>query len=270
MRYLDCNTFVGRPAGRMPYITQAVTPARLVAELDRVGIHEAAVYHVLAREHAPAAGNALLGRELAGLAEPERRRLHPVGVVLPPHTGELPEPETLVRELLAGGTRMARIFPSADMGGHRFSLAPWCSGELLTALERARMPLAVDFTLFRRGEPPWREVYDLAESHPDLPVILMDIQGRNNRTLYPLLKRFPNLLVQTAGFNVHHGLEDLCERFGAHRAVFGSGYPVQSLGGARLQLDRADLPEADRALIAGGTLTGLLARAGEGIATYAH
>ncbi|HLU72105.1 MAG TPA: amidohydrolase family protein [Nonomuraea sp.] len=270
MRYLDCNTFIGRPAGRMPYITKEVTPEGLLAELDRVGIHEAAVYHVLAREHDPATGNALLARELAALPAPARARLHPVGVVLPPHTGELPEPGTLVRELLAGGVRMARIFPSAAMNGHRFSLAPWCSGELLDALERARMPLAVDFTLFRRGEPPWREVYDLAEHHPGLPIILMDVQGRNNRTLYPLLNRFANLHVQSAGLNVHHGLEDLCERFGAHRVVFGSGYPVQTLGGARLQLDRARLPQRDREMIASGTLAGLLARAGEGTVARAH
>ncbi|HEX4812995.1 MAG TPA: amidohydrolase family protein [Nonomuraea sp.] len=265
MRYLDCNTFVGRPSGTMPYITRAVSAAQLVRELDRVGVDEAAVYHVLARENDPATGNALLLRELATLPEPARRRLHPVGVVLPPHTGELPEPEALVKQLLASGTRMARIFPSSAMSGHRFSLAPWCAGELLDALERVRMPLAVDFSLFRRGEPPWREIYDLAESHPELPVILIDIQGRNNRTLYPLLKRFGNLLVQSGGFNVHRGLEDLCERFGAHRVVFGSGYPAQTIGGARLQLDRTDLPQADRELIAGGTLAALLDRAGQGV-----
>ncbi|WP_067177716.1 amidohydrolase family protein [Microtetraspora niveoalba] len=269
MRYLDCNTFIGRPAGHRPYITRAVTAADLVAEMDRVGVHEAAVYHVLAHEYAPEAGNELLLRELAGAAGGVRERLRPVGVVLPPHTGEAAEPEPLVAGLLASGVRMARIFPSSDMAGHRFSLAPWCSGELLAALERVRMPLAVDFTLFRRGEPPWREIHDLVECHPDLPVILMDVQGRNNRTLYPLLKRFANLHVQSAGFNVHHGLEDLCERFGAHRVVFGSGYPLRSMGGALLQLDRAGLPAADRELIASGTLTRLLADVRTGTAAGA-
>ncbi|GAA5038171.1 putative TIM-barrel fold metal-dependent hydrolase [Thermocatellispora tengchongensis] len=259
MRYLDCNTFIGRPSGHRPYLTRAVSPGELAAEMDRVGIHEAAVYHVLAHEYAPQTGNELLLSELGRAPEGVRERLRPVGVVLPPHTGEVPEPEELVAGLLAAGVRMARIFPSSEMAGHRFSLAPWCSGELLAALERVRMPLAVDFTLFRRGEPPWREVHDLAEGHPGLPVILMDVQGRNNRTLYPLLKRFGNLYVQSAGFNVHRGLEDLCSRFGAHRVVFGSGYPLRSMGGARMQLDGAGLPAADRELIASGTLAGLLA-----------
>ncbi|WP_405394154.1 amidohydrolase family protein [Microbispora hainanensis] len=258
MRYLDCNTFIGRPAGHRPHLTRAVSAGDLVAEMDRVGVHEAAVYHVLAHEYAPETGNELLLRELRQAPEGVRERLRPVGVVLPPHTGEMPEPERLVADLLAAGVRMARVFPSSVMAGHRFSLASWCSGELLAELERVRMPLAVDFTLFRRGEPPWREIHDLAGNHPGLPVILMDIQGRNNRTLYPLLKRFGNLLVQSAGFNVHRGLEDLAARFGAHRVVFGSGFPLRSLGGARLHLDRADLPEADKELIASGTLTRLL------------
>lgn len=262
MRYLDCNTFIGRPSGHRPYLTRAVTAAGLVAEMDRVGVHDAAVYHALAHEYAPQVGNELLLRELAEAPDGVRDRLRPVGVVLPPHTGEMPEPEPLVAGLLGAGVRMARIFPSSVMAGHRFSLAPWCSGELLSALERVRMPLAVDFTLFRRGEPPWREIHDLAENHPGLPVILMDVQGRNNRTLYPLLKRFGNLHIQSAGFNVHGGLEDLCRRFGAHRVVFGSGYPLRSMGGALLQLQRADLPAADREVIASGTLTRLLADVG--------
>ncbi|WP_283137715.1 amidohydrolase family protein [Rhizohabitans arisaemae] len=259
MRYLDCNTFIGRPAGHRPYLTRAVTAADLVGEMDRVGVHEAAAYHVLAHEYAPETGNDLLLSTLAREPGHVRARIHPVGVVLPPHTGEMPEPDRLLAGLLAAGVRMARVFPSSAMAGHRFSLASWCSGELLTELQRVRMPLAVDFTLFRRGEPPWHEIHDLAEGYPGLPVILMDVQGRNNRTLYPLLKRYGNLHVQSAGFNVHRGLEDLCARFGAHRVVFGSGFPLRTMGGARLQLDRADLTEAERELIASGTLTRLLA-----------
>lgn len=253
LAYLDCSTFIGRSYGRGRSGGHMLRPEDLLGEMDRLGIAGAMTYHALAHEHAPAVGNAELVRELEG-----HDRLCPVWVVMPPHTGELPPPDELLAQMLAAGVRMARMFPSSVMDGHRFSLADWCCGDLLSALEEARMPLAIDFTLFRRGEPPWDDIYRVSTSHPDLPLILIDVQGRNNRTLYPLLERFENLYIQTAGFNVHDGLEDVARRFGAGRLLYGSGYPVQSMGGARLHVSHALLDDTEKAAIASGNLRRLL------------
>jgi len=255
--YLDCSTFVGRASGRQSAGGRLVRPDDLLAEMDRLGIATAMTHHVIAHEYAPSVGNGQLMTELAG-----HSRLLPVWVVMPAHTSEMPPSRELVVQMLLAGVRMARIFPSSVMNGHRFSLAEWCAGELLSALEEVRMPLAVDFTLFRRGEPPWDDIFRLCANHPELPLVLIDVQGRNNRTLYALLERFDNLYIQTAGLNVHRGLEDVTERFGAGRLFFGSGFPVQSMGGARLHLERALLSESDRARIASGNLTGLLSSVG--------
>lgn len=252
--YLDCNTFVGRSFGNRNVGGKNVSAGGLVAELDRVGVAGAAVYHVLAKEHHPVVGNRALMEELAG-----RARLRPVWVVMPAHTEEMPESAELVGDLLASGVRLARIFPAWSPQAHRYSLAEWCVGDLLGALEDARVPLECDFTLFRRGEPPWRDIHEMCENHPRLPMILIDIQGRNNRTLYALLRRFPNLYVHTAGLNVHQGLEDFCRRFGPERLVFGSAYPVKYLGSAVLQVERNGLGHDDRRLIASGNLERLLA-----------
>lgn len=248
LAYFDSTVAIGRPAtGR------ELTAPQLLAELDRVGIAEAAAYHVVAREHHAATGNQLLIEELA-----HTPRLHPVWVVHPHHTGELPPPDQLVADAVASGVRMARMFPSAELAGQRFSLRDWSAGPLLTALETARMPLFLDFTLFRRGEPPWDDVVDVCRNHPELPVVLVEVQGRNNRNLYALLDQFPRLLVQTGGLNVHAGIEDVCARFGAHRLIFGSGYPSASMGAARFHLDRARISPEERGLIASGTLLELL------------
>ncbi|MGH3469375.1 MAG: amidohydrolase family protein, partial [Thermocrispum sp.] len=204
--------------------------------------------------HAPAIGNAALHAEVEG-----QHRLHPVWVVMPSHTGELPESDQLVGAMLEHGVRMARMFPSAELSGHRFALADWCAGSLLAALAERRVPVAIDFTLFRRGEPPWDMIVEVCTRHPRLPVVLIDAQGRNNRTLYAVMAHCPNLHLETAGFNVHRGIEDVCRRFGPERLLFGSGYPLQSMGGAVLQLDRADIDEDQRDLIASGNLRALLA-----------
>jgi hypothetical protein len=254
--YFDCNTFVGRSFGNRNVGGKNVAAGDLVAELDRLGVARAAVYHVLAKEHHPSVGNRMLLEELGG-----HPRLAPVWVVMPAHTGEMPESGELVRGMLAAGIRLARIFPAWSPQAHRYSLAEWCVGELLGALEDARVPLECDFTLFRRGEPPWRDIHEMCESHPRLPMILIDIQGRNNRTLYALLRRFPNLYVHTAGLNVHQGLEDVCRRFGPERLVYGSAYPVKYMGGAVLHLERNGLGVDDRRLIASGNIERLLAGA---------
>lgn len=247
--YWDCSTFIGRSSVPPVCKDRPVQAADLVDELARLDIEAAMAHHVLAHEYSPAVGNEQLLIEIA-----DQPRLHPVWVVMPSHTGELPPPKDLVRDMQSRGVRLARMFPSSAMSGHRFALADWCAGELLDALETAQIPLVVDFTLFRRGEPPWKDVHDLCRDHRGLPLVLVDVQGRNNRTLYPLLEKFENLHVQTAGFNVHRGLEDVCNRFGPERLLFGSGFPVHSMGGARLHLERAELDDADRALIASGNL----------------
>jgi predicted TIM-barrel fold metal-dependent hydrolase len=248
LHYFDSTVSIGRTA-----TGQDVTRASLLAELDRIGIERAATYHVVAREHHAATGNAAILEEVAG--EP---RLVPVWVVHPHHTGELPPPRELVAEALTAGVRMVRMFPSSDLAGHRFSLRAWSAGPLLTELERVRMPVFLDFTLFRRGEPPWDDIVDVCERHPALPIVLVEMQGRNNRNLYAVLEQFPNVLVQSAGFNVHAGIEDVCERFGAHRLVFGSGHPHASLGAARFHIDRARISDHERALIASGNLVSLI------------
>lgn len=249
----DCNIWIGRGVGGGPAGGRAPTAQSLLAEMDRLEVQEAAVYHIVARQHAPATGNQRVLSELAG-----HGRLHPVWVVLPSHTGEVPPPDELIAELAANDVGIVRMFPAFEAGSHRFALRDWVVGDLLGALEDAAIPLLLDFGLFRRREPPWDDIAEVCTNHPRLAVILVDVQGRNNRTLYPLLERFPGLLVQTAGFNVHRGIEDFTSRFGARRLVFGSGFPIGSMGAARFQLERADISVEDKGLIGSGNIRALM------------
>lgn len=263
--YWDCNVSVGRRSGRRYAPAQEVTATSLLDEMDRLGVSRAMVHHVLAHELAPAVGNDRILAEVDG-----RPRLFPVWVVMPEHTGELPPAEDLVAALIRQGVRMARMFPSAELSGHRFSLADWSAGSLLRALADCRIPLLLDFTLFRRGEPPWDSIVDVCTRFPDLPVLLVDVQGRNNRTLYPLLSHCPNPRVDTGGLNVHRGIEDVVRRFGAERLVFGSGYPLRPMGGALLQVQRAEISREERRLIAFENLRSLVSGVDTSVVTHVH
>ncbi|WP_158602916.1 amidohydrolase family protein [Jiangella rhizosphaerae] len=262
--FLDCGVHIGRRSGAQWTANRLLTAAGLLAELDRVGIDAAVVHHTLAREYSPRIGNELLADELPG-----DDRLLPAWLLLPHHTGEFPRPEEVVARMREAGVVMGRLHPSTDAAAHRFLLAEWVVGPLLDELERSGIPVALDFHLFRRAEPPWAVLHEVLRHHPGLKVILMEVQGRNNRTLYPLLERHDNLYVQSAGFNVHRGIEDFVARFGAERMVFGSGYPERSMGAARFHLETADISAADKQRIAAGNLRALLPRAND-VAEVAH
>jgi len=252
---LDCNVAIGRTAGNSMQGGRVIRTADLLGEMDRVGIAEALVYHVLSREYDPLVGNLRVLAELG-----ERTRLHPVWAALPAHTGEFPRPKELMALMSEHDVRMVRVFPAADLSGQRFSLREWCAGELLGTLEDAAVPLALDFGLFRRAEPPWPDVEEATRLHPELKIILIGVQNRNNRSLYPLLERHPQLYIETGGYNVHNGIEHVVQTFGPHRIVFGTGFPRSSMGAARLQLDRAEIDDSERTLIGSTNLRRLLGR----------
>lgn len=253
LRLLDCSVYIGRPSGSRWRVNAEVTARSLLAEMDRTGVRAAVAHHALAREYSPEVGNDHLAKTL-----PASDRLLRSWVLLPHHTGEFPAPDTAVQRMRAAGVVMARLHPATDAHAHRFLLAEWVVGPLLGALENAGLPLALDFHLFRRAEPPWAALHEVLRQHPRLNVILMNVQGRNNRTLYPFLEQHARVVVQAAGFNVHRGIEDFVSRFGAERMVFGSDYPEGGMGTARFHLETADIDADAKQQIASRTLESLL------------
>jgi predicted TIM-barrel fold metal-dependent hydrolase len=254
MFFFDCDAQVGRSYGSKNLGGHNISIPQLIQSMDAVGVNKAVVYHTLAREYHPNYGNRQLLVEMKGYEE----RLMGCWVLLPHHTGEMDHPKLLVRQMLRENIRMARIFPSFNANSHRFELADWCIGELLAELEVARIPLLIDFALFRRDQPPFRDIYEICKNYPKLPIILIGIQARNNRNLYPLVERFENLHIQTAGYYVHRGIEHFVETFGSGRLIFGSGFPVFGMGAAAFHINRALISEEDRENIAGGNLQRLV------------
>lgn len=254
--YIDCDTRVGRSSGTRNVGGFDKSARDLLLEMDRFGIDKAIVFHTMALEYSPSVGNEMLMKEIRGLED----RLLPCWVVLPHQTGEMPHPKKLVPEMLENGVGFARIFPNFPANSHRFELAEWCIGELLSELEEASIPLLVDFSLFRREQPPFRDVYSMCSNHPKLPIILTGTQARNNRSLYPLLSLFDNLYIQTGGFYVHRGLEDVVERIDNRPLLFGSSWPVLGMGAAHFHLERSLISQDEKNRISGGTLIDLISR----------
>jgi hypothetical protein len=250
LRLFDANCMLGRiiaPKEGFPLSVE-----ELLSVMDDFQIAEALVYHAMSKEYHPRDGNRVLLDEIAGTG-----RLHPTWVVMPSHTGEFPPEDRLVQEMLAAGVRAARVFPHAD--SHNFSLSPWVCEKLLGSLERSRIPLFVD-----QEQIDWDTVHELCQRYAGLPLVLTNVGYRVNRFLYPLWQEFRNLHVELSSYCGHRGIEEVVERFGAERLLFGTRLPYFTPGSAIGMLSYAAISDADRKRIAGGNLRNLLQQVTDG------
>jgi hypothetical protein len=245
LRFFDCNAAIGR--WKHPPLGGYETADELEAVLDYLAVDGAFVYHAQAHELHPAIGNSLLMDELAG-----RERLLPSWVIFPHFTGEMPEPEVLVDDMLQRAVRVARLMPGYD--GHRFSLEPWSAGPLLAELAARRLPVLIDFMFFRRADPDWKLLYDLCHRYPALPIVLTGWSGLASRSLYPLCQACPNLYLDTSRYALFRGLEAFCQEVGARQLLYGSGLPHRAPGTALTTVTHACISEEEKALIAHGNL----------------
>jgi predicted TIM-barrel fold metal-dependent hydrolase len=144
--------------------------------------------------------------------------------------------------------RALRLFPR----DHRYFLDGLSWGDQLPVYAERRIPLFVKAGLDR--------VADLLRAFPSATVIT-DTLGANplDRYAWPLLEAYPNLYYETSGYLTAGAIEAFCQRFGADRLVFSSGFPDYPSGAALLTLVGADISDDDRQAIARGNLARLLA-----------
>lgn len=215
-------------------------------KMEIYGIDGAMVYSSLASDYWPMVGNRILMDEIQ-----QHPKLRGVWVVLPHHTGEFYRPEELRMELKINNIQAVRIFPSER--DHRFSLSDWCCGELLDMLEACKVPLMIGL-----DQLAWDEIHGVLASHPGLRLILTSLHYNCGRNLYPLLEKFDHLYVETIGFKLFGGIEEVCRRFGARRLIFGTCAPLYSGGAAVGMISYAKISSEEKNRIASGNLMDLL------------
>ena len=245
LAFLDCNLWIGRP--RQPEFTQRFGIHALRAEMARYDIRGGVVSHFAGIYYSPAWANEEV---LCAVGDADLW----AAITLVP---EMFRPEEAGRAYLAQaisqGARLARVFPAA----HHFSLRAWCSGALVQALADSRMPLVVWLT-----ETSWEDIRHLCESWPKLTVI---VESGTQKILYhdrvycPLLGKYPNLRLELHNVVNYLGVEDIVNRHGAERLLFGTYMPVWDPNASIMQVTHARISATDKALIARANLAELLA-----------
>jgi hypothetical protein len=248
LQFFDAHCYVGRYKMFRPGSFYSLDD--LIENMGYYGITEALVTHAMSREHHPADGNAAIMAVTKG-----RKRVHPSWALLPTASRELPDPAVLIRDMISGEGRAAKLFT----GSYSFSLSDWCIGDLLDQLEAHRIPTFLDpdveLDSSESDRFDWDAVDSLCRSHRNLPVILSEARfGASHRILYQLLSAHPLLHLETSGLWVNGGIEFIASEFGANRLIFGTRMPVRDPSCSIAQITYADISDEDKRLVAGDNL----------------
>jgi hypothetical protein len=242
--FFDSNVMLGPRT--IPQIGSFSDLATLKQKMQQAGIQKALVYHSLAREYDPMAGNRLLVETLAS-----DESLLPVWVVVPGHTGEFIKESQLPEELARNGVKAVRIFSGpADCN---FSLHQLVVGEMFEVFEANCIPVLIDYAVAN-----FTEIFNVLAKYQTLKFIFTNVSHRVDRDLYPLLDHFNNFCIETSTYRVHRGIEAIVQRFGSERLVFGSGLPMYSAGSAVTMITHAEISDADKENIAFRNIENLL------------
>jgi len=243
IRFFDCNATVGKRRIKNPGSFNETD--ELIRKMKYYGIEKALVRHSLASEYDPMTGNLALSEEIKN--HPEFKK---TWVILPHHTGEFPTPAKLKELLKTNNVSAVALYPK----DHMYSLNDIVCGDLFNMAEDCCLPIFINHDQI----PDYKVLYDVLTTHPKLRLILTDLHYNTSRTLYPMLEKFENLFIETIGFKVHNGIEDICRQFGANRLIFGTCAPVYSGGAAIAMITYAPINPEEKTMIASKNIEKLI------------
>ncbi len=246
LNFFDCNAYFGRPSVRPLAPVPGVND--LLEEMDRCGVAQALVWHIIQYDASPQVGNQVLAEAIQ--AHP---RLTGCWTLLPNQSGEFPPFDSFVEQMRRARVLALRAFPHA----HHFLLNKAAMGSWLEPMVARRIPL---FLSVARGAG-WETAYNLLAEFPNLVCVVCDhgCWGEDRR-FRPLIETYPNVYVDTSQYLLDGGIEAFVARYGAGRMLFGSGFPESYFGGMMLAIRHAQISSEAKEAIACKNLTRILSQ----------
>lgn len=219
--------------------------AQLISYMDYAGIEKANVWHRAQYEYDPTVGNEKLIKGIEGYED----RLSPSLTILPMVSDRQYEPNLFFDMMKKCKAKTVHAFPLKN----RYIMCRTTMGEQLDLLTELKIPV------YLSPKDGFEPIYNVLQEFPDLTVILYNIGWwPSARYVYPLLNRYKNIYFETGDFSMMKGYEDVCERFGSERLLYGSNFPTNNMAGSICCLEMAKLTEEEKDNIAHANLERLL------------
>ena len=234
--YIDANAAIGRMNFREPEIPYKTET--LLLDMEYCRIHAALVFSHVARDYSFVAGN----REIITDTN-ANNRLFGVAVIVPGLKYELAEGDDYLDMLAGSGIRAFKMFPqSCD---HEFS--PFALEDIAVFMIHNGLPLLVD--LPQVGLESLRQ---LLQAFPQLNVLLCGTYWSDNRNLFRLMEKYPNLHFEISSNQSNDILSVSKRHFGVDRVLFGTNYPNKSPGALKALVEYSGLSDEDKNKVASG------------------
>ena len=235
--------------------------------MDYYDIDRALVSHYVGGSLAPVGdriGNSWLSSEIA-----EEDRLYAAWTLTPFETSN----EITVDNLRKNKVRAIRIFPLAD----KYALNDWVVGDLFEKLNSLKILTFIHITSvpqdpytgigatateltggrYRGMEYYWNEVYELAKKYHDIPIVLARLTGdmaAYRKMIHIILSKLDNIYIDLSNYHCLNAIEDMVQRHGSNRFLFGTWMPFQDPGQTIAQLAYAKISQSDKEMIGGKNL----------------
>ncbi len=240
----DVNGSFGKSCTGAP---DCATLRERLEHMDRMGISRGIVWNTESRADSVTVTNGRLRAEWEQLPARSRRRLMPAFTISPLLLYERQGWENLSRDLSECQTRCLRF----TSGPANFKLSQI---EQLMAGLRDLHPLII----MGNGETDTQDILAFTAMFPTTSLVLCDVIWGRCLYVMDLMRRRPNILVETSLIHTWDGIEMLTKHCGVQRVLFGAG--ARTLTGAAIAaLAQAEISNADRQNIAHGNLDRLLA-----------
>lgn len=235
MKIIDMNVSIGNTdaTGR------TVTPELLLAMMNDYHIERAVAYHEYAKaEHQT--GNALMAK----IAGESGRRIGACAVIDPALGADsLAGEGSLADRLRAANFECIRIFPTLQ----RVAFHPFYLEEILDAANALSMPLIIDENYFpERVCDVFYQLPDMAAQYPSVKFVIVRYGINGARNIMPLLCKRKNVYFTVEKMLDHMQIEEIYEKAGCDKLLFGSEFPALPPAGALGLVTYADIPDAEK------------------------
>ncbi len=135
-----------------------------------------------------------------------------------------------VKKIFDKGVRLFRFYPRS----HLFYINDYYMEKILDFFSSKSIPIMLDLKQFDITGNKYFAIGDLEKviaKNAHMPVILEASlkQCMFNRIFFPLLEKYENLYIETSDLLLMDQIENMVEKFGPKRFIFGTGFPSKEI-----------------------------------------